>query len=92
MVLCIKTARKSKEYAKELKLIHMYIRTPGRARDFSPLQSVQTGSVAHPPPSKLVPWILSSGVKRPGREADQSPQSSDEVKTDVPISSLPPTS
>jgi amino acid transporter len=32
------------------------------------------------PPIKWVPWGLSLGVKRPGREADHSPPSSAEVK------------
>jgi hypothetical protein len=32
------------------------------------------------PPVRWVPGTLSLGVKRPGREADHSPQSSDEIK------------
>jgi hypothetical protein len=32
------------------------------------------------PPIRWVPGVLSQGVKRPGREADQSPPTSAEVK------------
>jgi len=37
------------------------------------------------PPVQRVPWVLSVGVKLPGREADQSPPSSAEVKECVEL-------
>jgi len=37
-----------------------------------------------------VPWALSLGVKRPGREADHSPPSSTEVKNAWSYTSTPP--
>jgi hypothetical protein len=50
-----------------------------RARFFH--HSVQTGSVAHPPPYPMgTAGSFSPGVKRPGCEADHSPPSSTEVK------------
>jgi hypothetical protein len=41
------------------------------------------------PPSQWVPWALSPGVKRQGREADYSPQSSAEVRNDGSTTSNP---
>jgi hypothetical protein len=41
------------------------------------------------PPILLVPGVLSLGVKRPGREADHSPASSDEVKNAWSYTSTP---
>jgi hypothetical protein len=41
------------------------------------------------PPIQWVPWALSPGVKREGREADHSPPSSAEVKKGGAISALP---
>jgi hypothetical protein len=41
------------------------------------------------PPIQLVPGALSLGVKQPGREADHSPQSSDEVKNVWSYTSAP---
>jgi hypothetical protein len=43
-------------------------------------------------PIQWIPPVLSPGVKRPGREADHSPQSSSEVKNGGAISPLPHTS
>jgi hypothetical protein len=43
---------------------------PGKGKEFSLLQSVQTGSGAN---SVSVQWV-SAKVKRPGSEADYSPQ------------------
>jgi hypothetical protein len=43
-------------------------------------------------PHQRVPEPISSGVERPGREANDSPLSSAEVKHDRAISPLPPTS
>jgi hypothetical protein len=40
----------------------------------SVLQNIQTASAAASVPTKWVPAILSSGVKRPGREAEDSPK------------------
>jgi hypothetical protein len=47
---------------------------------FSLRYRVQTGFEAHQSPIQWVPGALSLGVKRPGREADQSPPSSVKVK------------
>jgi hypothetical protein len=38
----------------------------------------------------IIPWALSLGVKRPGREADHSPPSSAEVKNAWSYTSTPP--
>jgi hypothetical protein len=43
------------------------------------------------PPIQWVPWAISPGVKRPGREADHSPPSSAEVKNSGATSPLPHT-
>jgi hypothetical protein len=37
------------------------------------------------PPFQWVPGALSTGVKRPGPEADHSPQTNAEVKTNVDL-------
>jgi hypothetical protein len=50
---------------------------------------VQTGSGAHPASYPRVPGALSSGVKRPGREADHSPPSSPEIKNAWSYTSIP---
>jgi hypothetical protein len=52
--------------------------SPGRVKNF--LQVVQTGSGANPTSYQWVQHALSPGVKRPVREADNSPPSSAEVK------------
>jgi hypothetical protein len=41
------------------------------------------------PPIEWVPGALSLGVKRPGREADHSPPSSDEAKNEWSYASTP---
>jgi hypothetical protein len=46
---------------------------PGRGWDFSPRHCAQTGSGAHPASCPLGTRVISSGVKRPGLEADRSP-------------------
>jgi hypothetical protein len=43
------------------------------------------------PPTKWVPGVLSTGVKRPGREASHSAQSSAEVKNTWSYTSTPHT-
>jgi hypothetical protein len=65
---------------------------PGRGRDFSLLHSFQTGSGSHPPSIEWVVGTLTSGVKRPGREASHSPPSSAQVKNGISIPPLPSTS
>jgi hypothetical protein len=52
--------------------------SPGRVKNF--LHVVHTGSGSTQPPIQWVPGVLSQRVKRPGREADHSPQASAEVK------------
>jgi hypothetical protein len=59
--------------------------SPGRNKRFIVLQ---TGSGAH----TAVPWALSPGVKRPGREADHSPPTIAEVKRRGSIHPFPHTS
>jgi hypothetical protein len=56
------------------------VRFPVGAGNFSLHHRVQSGSGAYPAPIQWVPGTLSLGVKRPGREADNSPPSSAEVK------------
>jgi hypothetical protein len=53
------------------------VRSPARAKDFSCSPCVQTGSGAHP---ARYPMGTERGKARPGRDADHSPSSSDEVK------------
>jgi hypothetical protein len=52
---------------------------PAEARDFSILDSVQTGSGAHPASYSMFTVTLAPEVKRPGREADHSPPPSADV-------------
>jgi hypothetical protein len=47
---------------------------------FSFLHVVQTGSEVHPTSYPMVSGAVSPAVKRPGREADNSPPASAEVK------------
>jgi hypothetical protein len=56
------------------------VRFPAGAGNFPLHHRVQNGSGATQPPIQWIPGDLSLGVKRPGREADHSPPSSDEVK------------
>jgi hypothetical protein len=60
------------------------------ARGLSLLHSVKTGSEAHPASYWTGTWALWMGVKRPGREADNSPPSSAEVRNGGPAPPLPP--
>jgi hypothetical protein len=62
-----------------------------RVKRFSLFHNVQTSPGAHPD-SYLIPGALSSGVKRPGRDANHSPPSSASVKKDGAILTLPQTS
>jgi hypothetical protein len=51
-------------------------RLPARAREYSLLQSVQTGTQPPGPTQPIIQrllWALSPGIKRSGREADHSP-------------------
>jgi hypothetical protein len=50
---------------------------------FTPVSRTALGPTQ--PPIQWVPWALSLGVKRPGREADHSPPSSAEVKECVEL-------
>jgi hypothetical protein len=56
------------------------VRLPTGARYSSLLHSVQTVSGAHPASYSIGTGGLSPGVKRPGREADNSPPSSAESR------------
>jgi hypothetical protein len=67
---------------------------PGVA-DLSHLHCVETDSGAHPhtlPPIQWVRGSVSSGIKRPGCEADHPPQSIVEVKNGGALLRLPHTS
>jgi hypothetical protein len=56
------------------------VRYPAGAKDFSSILCVQTGSGAHPASSAMGTGGIFPGDKaRPGRDADHSPPSSDEV-------------
>jgi hypothetical protein len=63
---------------------------PGRAKDFSFIHSVQTGSGTHPSSYPMVLGALSPGVKRPRSEADYPTPSNAEVKNYGAITPLPP--
>jgi hypothetical protein len=52
----------------------------GRARDFSVLHSIQTGSGAHPSSYSLDTGECFHGIKWPGHKADHSSPSGAEVK------------
>jgi hypothetical protein len=53
---------------------------PGRAKDFSSILCVQTGSGAHPASCPMgTGRPIPGGEARPGRDADHSPPSSAEV-------------
>jgi hypothetical protein len=66
------------------------VRFLARARDFSPLYSVQTGSGPTQPPLQWVPGAVFPGGKWPGLEADLSPSwPSAEVKNGGAIPPLP---
>jgi hypothetical protein len=57
------------------------VRFSAGARDVSLLSSVQTGSGAHPASYPMDTGGSFPGVKRPMREAEQSPPSSAEIKS-----------
>jgi hypothetical protein len=59
-------------------------------QEFALLHVVQTGSEDHYPPIQWVPGALSPGVKRPGCQANHSPQTSAEVKKIWIYTSTPP--
>jgi hypothetical protein len=63
------------------------IRFLAETRDVSLLYNVQTGSGVHPAP---YPMSIGRSLKRPGREADQSPPSSAEAKNGGAIPPHPP--
>jgi hypothetical protein len=63
--------------------------TPGRAKDFSLLHSVQTGSGAHPIFHPMGTGGSFSGVKWKGREDHHSPQQSAEFKNVGATTALP---
>jgi hypothetical protein len=65
------------------------VRFSARARDFSLLRSVKTGSGAHPASYPKGTGALSPGVKRAGRETDYSFPSSADVKNGRAIPPLP---
>jgi hypothetical protein len=51
-----------------------------KGRDISLLQNVQKGYGVHPASSPVVTGVLSPGIKRPGREINDSSPSNAEVK------------
>jgi hypothetical protein len=66
-----------------------WVRFSAGERDFSLLQSVQTGSGAHPASCAMVSRALSMVVNPLGRETDHSPSTSVEVKNGRAIPPLP---
>jgi hypothetical protein len=61
------------------------VRFPARAGNFSLHHRVQNGSVAHPASYPMGKKGSFPGVKRPGREAGHSPQSSAEIKVCIEL-------
>jgi hypothetical protein len=61
------------------------VRFPAGAVNFFLHHRVQNGSGAHPASYPMGARALSLGVKRPGRETDHSPPSTDEVKEGVEL-------
>jgi hypothetical protein len=57
---------------------------------FSPFHVLQPGSGDHPAFYPTGTGVVSSGVTRPGREADYSPQTSAEVRNSWIYTSAPP--
>jgi hypothetical protein len=55
------------------------VSNPGTVKNFLFFTSSRPILGSTQPPIQLVPGVLSPGVKRPGREADRSPPTSDEV-------------
>jgi hypothetical protein len=55
------------------------------------LNTVQRASEAHPASYSMGTGVLSSVVKRPGREADHSPPSSSQVTNEWRYNYTPPT-
>jgi hypothetical protein len=66
------------------------VRIPAGAGNFSLHHRIQTGSEAHQLSYPMGTRALSLGIKRPGREACQSPPSSAEVKNAWSYTSTPP--
>jgi hypothetical protein len=62
---------------------------PARARNFSLLNSMQTGSGVHPAYYIMGTGVISPGVKGQGRKADHSPPPSAEVNNSSSIPPLP---
>jgi hypothetical protein len=65
-------------------------RFPTRKRDFYLHHIIQTGCGDHVAPYPMGTWDLFSLVKRPGREADHSHPSNDEVKNTWLYTFTPP--
>jgi hypothetical protein len=61
-----------------------------RGRNFSLRHRVKTGSGGQLAPYPMGKWAVCSGIKRPKREADNSPPSSAEVKNAWSYTSIPP--
>jgi hypothetical protein len=69
------------------------VRSPARAKDFSSILCVQTGSGAHPASSIMgTGGPFPGGKARPGRDADHSPPSSAEVVNEQELYLLSPPS
>jgi hypothetical protein len=64
--------------------------SPGGVKNFLFSASSRQALGSTQPPIQWVPGALSPGVKRPGREADQSPPASAEVKKMRIYTSTPP--
>jgi hypothetical protein len=63
------------------------VRFPAGANIFSTASRTTLGPIQ--PPIKFVLWALSPVIKQPGREADDSPPTSVEVKSGGAVAPLP---
>jgi hypothetical protein len=92
--LCLETANRlwrnsTQQNCFSLYKISFFLWRWKRVWVFSAHHIVQTGFGAHPTSYPVVPCTLSSGVKRQGREADDSPPSSAVVKNTWVYTSTP---
>jgi hypothetical protein len=65
------------------------VRVPAKARDFSLLQNVKTGSGSHTASCSMGKGVRSWGLKGPGRDVNQAPLSSAQLKCDWSYTSIP---
>jgi hypothetical protein len=66
------------------------VRVPVGVKNFHFSMSFRLALGSTQPPTQCIPEVLSPGVKRSGREAEHSPQTSAEVKKICVYTSTPP--